>query len=109
MLIDSKLPKELLTYAVQAASIIRNRCYNRRLGQTPYYLITGKKPDLSKMRAFGSECYAYNKEKLNARCEKGIFVGYDKNSPSYLVFYPDTGKVIKNRLVKFVINNVTSR
>ncbi len=104
MLIESKLPKELWTYVVQTAAIIRNRCYNRRLGQTPYNLITGKKPDLSKMKVFGVECcaYKYDKKKLDTHCKKGIFVGYDKNSPAYLVFYPDTGKVLKNRLVKFV-------
>ncbi len=72
MLIESKLPKELWTYAVQTAAIIRNRCCNRRLGQTPYYLMTGKKPDLSKMKAFGLECYAYkyDKKKLDTHCEK---------------------------------------
>lgn len=35
MLIESKLPKQLWPYAVQTAATIRNRCYNRRLGQTP--------------------------------------------------------------------------
>lgn len=55
------------------------------------------------MRAFGSECFAYkyDKKELDTR-EKGVFVGYDKNSPAFLVFYPNTGKVMKNRLVKFV-------
>lgn len=48
-----------------------------------------------------------NKKKLDSRCEKGIFVGCDKNSPAYLVFYPDSGKVIKNRLVKFLTKSVT--
>lgn len=107
MLIESNLPKYMWTYAVQAAGIIRNRCYNKRLGQTPYFVLTGKKPDLSKMRVFGSECYAYkyDKKKLDTRCEKGIFVGYDKYSPAYLVFNPETRKVTKNRLVKFVIKN----
>lgn len=60
------------------------------------------------MKEFGSVCYAYrqNKKKLDSRCEKGIFVGYDKNSPAYLVYYPDTGKVLKNRLVKCVTKGV---
>ena len=29
-------------------------------------------------------------------------MGYDKNSPSYLVLHPDTGKIVKYRLVRFV-------
>lgn len=109
MLLESNLPKMLWTYAVMTAAVIRNRCYNGRIRQTPYYALTGRKPDLSKMRVFGSACYAYkqDKKKLDARCEKGIFVGYDKNSPAYLVYYPDTGKVLKHRLVRFVTKCVT--
>lgn len=109
MLIESSLPKMLWTYAIQTAAAIRNRCYNRRVGQTPYYMLTGKKPDLSRMKIFGSKCYAYkqNKKKLDSRCEKGIFIGYDKNSPAYLVFYPDSGKVNKSRLVEFLTKSGT--
>lgn len=53
-------------------------------------------------------CSAYkqNRGKLDPRCDKGIFVGYDKNSPSYLAYYPDTGRVCNNRLVKFLIKTV---
>lgn len=31
-----------------------------------------------------------------------IFVGYDRNSPAYLVYYPNTRKVLKHRLVEFM-------
>ena len=42
------------------------------------------------------------KQKLDARCSKGIFVGYDRNNPTYLAYHPETGKVY--RVVKFVSN-----
>lgn len=45
--------------------------------------------------------YKHEKGKLDSRCDQGIFVGYDKNSPAYLVYYPETEKVQKHRLVKF--------
>ena len=111
LLLDSKLPKELWTYAVQTAAVVRNRCFNNRTKQTPYLLLKGKRPNLSRMQKFGSECYAYkqDKRKLDSRCEKGIFVGYDKNSPAYMVYFPDTGKVQKHRLVKFVNKTNTER
>lgn len=32
-------------------------------------------------------------------------MGYSKNSPAYLVYNPQTGKVSKHRLVKFVKKN----
>ena len=41
---------------------------------------------------------------LDARSQKGIFVGYDKESPSYLVFFPETNRVERVRCVKFFDN-----
>lgn len=104
LLIEKGLPKVLWPYAVQTATHIRNRSYNDRIKNTPHFMLTGRKPDVSKMWVFGSECYAYkhNQKKLDPRCEKGIFVGYSKNSPAYLVYNPQTGNVSKHRLVKFI-------
>lgn len=104
MLIESQLPKCLWNYAIQTAAVTRNRCFNKRTGKTPYQMLTGKKPDLSKMQKFGSVCYAYKQDKgnLDSKCDQGFFVGYDKNSPAYLVYHPETEKVQKHRLVKFV-------
>ncbi|XP_066542004.1 uncharacterized protein [Hoplias malabaricus] len=111
MLIESELPKELWAYAVQTAAVVRNRCFNKRTKQTPYQMLTGRRPNLSKMQRFGTVCYVYrqNKKKLDSRGEKGVFVGYDKNSPAYMVYYPDNGKVQKHRLVKFVTRTTVER
>ena len=107
LLIQANLAKEFWPYAVMAAAYIRNRCYSNRLEQTPYFALTGRKPNLSNMRVFGSECYAYkqDKGKLDPRCTKGIFLGYDKGSPAYLVYFPETGKVMRHRVVKFAKPN----
>lgn len=104
MIVESALPKQLCHYAVQTAAMVRNRCFNRRTGQTPYESLTDKKPNVSKMQKFGSVCYTYkqDKGKFDFRCDQGHFVGYDKNSLAYLVYHPDTNKVHKHRLVKFV-------
>ena len=94
------------TYAVMASVYIRNRCFNPRLGKTPYETLVGKQPNLSGMHIFGSTRYAFvqNLKKLEARSRKGIFVGYDKGSPSHLVYYPELDKVEKVRCVKFSDN-----
>ena len=107
LLLESGLPKILWPYAVQSAAHIRNRCYNDRVKNTPYFMLTGRKPNLANMWVFGSECYAYKHDhkKLDSRCEKGIFVGYSKNSPAYLIYNPHTAKVSKHRLVKFIKKN----
>ena len=104
MLIESGLPKGLWPYAVQTAAITRNRCFNNRTKQTPVQMLTGRRPNLSRMQKFGSECFAYkqDKRKLDPRCEKGVFIGYDKSSPAYIIYFPESRKVQKHRLVKFV-------
>ena len=104
LLIEKQLPKSMWPYAIQTAAHIRNRCYNTRIRNTPYFMLTGRKPNLSKIGVFGSECYAYNHDhkKLDSRCTKGMFVGYDENSPSYLVYHPDNGKVMKHRLIRLI-------
>ena len=55
LLIESKLPKRLWPYSVMTAAYVRNRCYNQRIKQTSYFLLTGKIPDISNMYALG--CY----------------------------------------------------
>ena len=87
-----------------AAVFIRNRCFVQRISQTPYYLLTGRKPNLSKMNVFGTVCYGYvhgHKKKLDPRSKAGIFVGYEKNSSSFLVYYPSERKVQRHGLVTF--------
>ena len=103
LLIESKLPKYLWCYAIMAAVYIRNRCFSQRTKQTPVFLLTKKTPNVKHMHVFGSVCYAYveKKKKLDNRAEKGIFVGYDQNSPSYLVYFPQTGKILSYRCVRF--------
>ena len=103
LLLESQLPKELWTYAVMTAAYIRNRCFNARLGKTPFEALVGKRPDISHMHVFGSNCYAYvqNAKKLEARSKQGIFVGYDRESPAYLIYFPESNKIEQVRCVKF--------
>ncbi len=103
LLIESGLPKFLWTYAIMTATHIRNRCFVKRINNTPYGLVTGVKPNLSLLHVFGTICYPYNNNvrKLDPRCKKGYFVGYDKESPAYLVYYPESKSVMKHRLVQF--------
>lgn len=111
LLIESGLPDKLWNYAIQTSAYVRNRCYNRRTKKTAYELFTGNVPNISKLQRFGSVCFAYKQEKgkMDSRCEQGVFVGYDKNSPAYLVYYPDTERVQKHRLVKFTTKTTKER
>ena len=55
------------------------------------------------MHLFGSICYAYvqNPKKLDDRGEKGIFVGYNKYSLAYLIYFPEKEIVKTVMAVKF--------
>ena len=74
------------------------------MNSTPYELFTSHKPDLRKMHRYGATCYAYkqDKKKLDSRCEVGQFIGYDYNSPAYMVFFREKRSVRKVRCVEFV-------
>ena len=50
------------------------------------------------------QIYHYNKKKLDARCEQGIFLGYDMESPAYLIYFPEKDDVKRVRCVKFSKN-----
>ena len=87
-----------------AAAYLRNRMYHQRMiKETPYFLLTGKKPSIKNLHIFGSICYAHVHEakKLEARSEKGIFIGYDKYSPAYLIYFPSSNRIKKSRTVTF--------
>ena len=103
LLIEAKLHKTLWTYAVMTVVYIRNRCYNHRIKKTPHEAFTKQKPNLQKMHIFGTICYTYvqDKKKLDARGEKGFFLGYDKGSRAYLVYFPESGAIRKIRCVRF--------
>lgn len=103
LLLETNLPKTLWTYIVMASMYIRNQCFNPRLGKTPSEALTGKPPNLGYMHIFGSTCFAYvqNAKKLDVQSKRGIFVHYDRESPAYLVYYPDVNKVERVRCVKF--------
>ena len=114
MLLDKKLPKELWPYAVHTAVYTRNRCLSSRVNRTPFEALTGRRPNISNMRIFGCEYFAYtqqHKAKLDERGKKGVFVGYDRSSPANLVYIPNIRKVITCKLVHFVSkdSNVNDR
>ena len=98
LLVMSELPKFMWTYAVMASTYIRNRCYNPRLEKTPMEAFSGRKPNISHMHVFGSVCYALvqSPKKLDARAQEGVFVGYDRGSPAYLVYFPENQEVTQS-------------
>ena len=104
LIIQAEVTKALWNHAVRTAAYIRNRTYSKRLQKTPYEAFTGKKPNIKNMHAFGTGCYAYKQEtkKLEEKATFGQFVGYDYNSPAYLVYVKGQRAVRRVRCVEFL-------
>jgi hypothetical protein len=84
--------------AVNTACYAINRLYlHRILKKTTYELLTGKKPNVSYFRVFGSKCFILvkkgRKSKFAPKVVEGFLLGYDSNTRAYRVFNKSTGLV----------------
>jgi hypothetical protein len=65
--------------------------------KTSYELLTGKKPNVSYFRVFGSKCFILvkrgRKSKFAPKAVEGFLLGYDSNTSAYRVFNKSTGLV----------------
>ncbi|KAJ9566856.1 hypothetical protein OSB04_002822 [Centaurea solstitialis] len=106
MLAYSKLPMFLWAEAVDTACYTQNRSIvNNRFGKTPYELINNQVPNIAHFRVFGCRCFVMNdrddRDKLQAKSDEAIFIGYSKNSIAYRVYNKRTKMVIESMNVKF--------
>jgi hypothetical protein len=84
--------------AINIAYYSINRLYlHRILKKTSYELLTGKKPNVSYFRVFGSKCFILvkrgRKSKFAPKAVEGFLLGYDSNTRAYRVFNKSTGLV----------------
>ena len=72
---------------------------------TPEEAFSGKRPDISHLRIFGSPVYGHvmkdARKKLEPNLEVGIFLGYTKTQHNYRVYFPDSWKTVARRDIKF--------
>jgi transposase InsO family protein len=83
MLHESGLPKALWGEAVRHTVWLKNRTPTKALdGGTPLEAATGKKPDLSRVRPWGSRVWVCVEagSKLGGRVQEGRWVGVDEGS-----------------------------
>ena len=106
LLFESNIPNLLWPYAVKYATFLRNRSYQKRIKCTPLQCATNRKPDMAKVHFFGSKCYIkdLSSTKLEPKALEGVFIGYDEQSPSMLIFDPVSHEVKKSVNVK-VLNS----
>ena len=99
MLIDSKLPHKFWAEALSTATYLRNRSPTKVIeGMTPHEAWTKVKPRIEHLRVFGCDAYAHipkdERQKLDSKMRKCIFLGYGKETKGYRLYDPNEGKVI---------------
>ncbi|KAE8676644.1 hypothetical protein F3Y22_tig00111582pilonHSYRG00249 [Hibiscus syriacus] len=102
MLKSKKLPKEFWAEAVACAVYLTNRSPTRSVwGKTPQEAWSGRKPDISHLRTFGSIAHVHvpdeRRTKLGDKSESFIFIGYDANSKGYKLYNPNNKKFVISR------------
>jgi hypothetical protein len=98
MLDEYKTLDRFWAEAINTACYSSNRLYlHRILKKTSYELLTGKKPNVSYFRVFGSKCFILikrgRKSKFAPKVVEGFLLGYDSNTRAYRVFNKSTGLV----------------
>jgi hypothetical protein len=98
MLDEYKTADRFWAEAINTACYYINRLYlHRILKKTSYELLTGKKPNVSYFRVFGSKCFILvkrgRKSKFAPKVVEGFLLGYDSNTRAYRVFNKSTGLV----------------
>ena len=94
MLHDQGLLMHLWAEACNIAVHVQNHCPHRILGMSTLEEdFTGKKPDFSYFKIFGSSIYVHvakdAKKKLEPTIEIDIFVGYTETPHNYRVYFPN--------------------
>ena len=106
MLHDQGLPIHLWVEACNTAVYVQNCCPHRVLGMnTPEEAFSGKKPDISHLKIFGSPVYIHvtkdTRKKLELTAEVGIFVWYTETPHNYRVYLSDSRMTVVRRDFKF--------
>jgi hypothetical protein len=72
---------------------------------TPKESFTGKKPDVSHLKKFGSSVYVHvtkgSRKKLELTVEVGIFVGYIETPHNYRVYFSNSKMIVMRQGIKF--------
>lgn len=102
MIFDAKLGNSFWAEACSMAVHIMNRTPRMLLNnKTPELLWSGRKPDVSDLRVFGTPVMVHiakkKRGKLEPKSEKMIFLGFDNVKKGYRCYDQNTKKVIVTR------------
>lgn len=97
----SSVGKELWAEAVNCATYVLNRIAGSTVTTTPYETWYGKKPNIEHLRVFGSSAFVHipkeDRQKLDAKSERCLFVGYSEGQKAWRFWNPVTRKIKVSR------------
>ena len=87
LLAEAGLPKEFWAEAMKTANFLRNRLPSRCVPTTPYEMFYKKTPSMTSLKVFGCLGYVHVpaelRQKLDAKCEEAVFVGYEEDRKAW--------------------------
>ena len=108
LLLESSLPATFWEYAIQFATYVHNvtPCASLPQNSTPMIRWNGRLPTYRHHRTFGSIAYVHQgnvpgRFKFHPTARPGVFLGYASRRGGYLIWIPQTQKVIVSRNVFF--------
>ncbi len=108
LLYDSGLPVEFWSLAVMHAVYLHNLLPTKALkmrckSATPYEMLTGKVPNYAALKRFGCKVYVKSEDarQFDDRARVGIYVGYNEQNDSPLVYFPDTKTVVSTMHLEY--------
>jgi hypothetical protein len=99
---DCNLPVMLWSEAVSTANYLTNHSpTSANGGKTPQEIYSGKIPNVSHFRIFGSLAFVHvpkeGRKKLDSKTQACLFLGYDDESKTFRLFDPEKCKVVLSR------------
>nr|GEZ97992.1 retrovirus-related Pol polyprotein from transposon TNT 1-94 [Tanacetum cinerariifolium] len=106
MLTFANLPSFILAEAIATTCFTQNRSIiHKRFDKTPYELMNKRKLNIKFFCVFGCRCYLLNDyddvEKLKAKGDIRVFVGYSKESAAFRIYNKRTRKIHESVNVNF--------
>lgn len=106
MVYEKNVPKSYWAEAISTACYLINRCPTKALKDiTPEEAWTGRKPNVSSLKVFGSQAFVHIPDKRSSKMDEKsiecIMIGYSKNSKAYKCIDPKSNKIYVSRDVVF--------
>ncbi|POW16912.1 hypothetical protein PSHT_06591 [Puccinia striiformis] len=111
-LIHSKLPVTLWMHAMRHAAWIFNRVVHADDHISPFEVVMRIRPSFAMLRVFGCRAYAHDIEhtkQIAARAAAVIHIGISEISNGWLLWDPNTNKVVRGSSVVFHEHDLPSR